>query len=243
MLGLIDDCRYRLHIQYGISNPHDEQVQSVALSDINNILQQVGKSLDDGNLPRPRIDINNITGIPCIIAEERENNLELMHLWAEGYALAMVKQRTILDTICVAVELSHGALFFIDGSGGTGKTFVENLQLTWVPVNCRIALAVASSGITATLLYNGCMSRSLFHIPIDVQRESVCTVPAHSALAQIFRFMALIVWDEVSSQHQYGFKAVNRMLQDIRKSNQWFGGIPIVFEGKTGINAIVNKHR
>ena len=46
-------------------------------------------------------------------------------------------------------------LFFIDGPGGTGKTFTYNALLAAVRAEGGIALAVASSGVAALLLPGG----------------------------------------------------------------------------------------
>ena len=229
---LSDDCRYKLQRQFYIQDPNYEQVESLALHEINIILQRFGKSLSDYCLPNPSYSFNDIIGIPRIIAEEKASNpQELLDLWADGYQSANIEQQNILDTIQAAIESGCGGLFFIDGPGGTGKTFVENLLLNWVQGNSQIALAVASSGIASILLHHGRTSHSRFQIPIDIQPESVCAVSAQSSLATLLRFTKLIIWDEISSQNRYCFEAVDRTLKDICKSDKWFGGIPVVFAG------------
>ena len=45
--------------------------------------------------------------------------------------------------------------FFLDAPGGTGKTFLISLILAEIRSNNGIALAVALSGIAATLLDGG----------------------------------------------------------------------------------------
>ena len=166
---LSDDCRYRLQRQFNIIDPNQDQIESFALHEIEIILQRSGKSLTDYHLPSPTIDFNNLNRVPRIIAEETvDNPQELLDLWTQGYQIATSEQRTILDTICTAVTSGHGGLFFVDGPGGTGKTFVENLLLNWVRGNSKIALAVASSGIASTLLHHGRTSHSRFRIPIDI---------------------------------------------------------------------------
>ncbi|XP_044596943.1 uncharacterized protein LOC123273567 [Cotesia glomerata] len=50
------------------------------------------------------------------------------------------------------ISAGQGGFFFLDASGGTGKTFVISLILAEIRSNNGIALAVASSGIAATLL-------------------------------------------------------------------------------------------
>jgi len=97
---------------------------------------------------------------------------------------------------------------------------VENLLLNWVRENSQIALAVASSGIASILLHHGRTSHSRFHIPIDIQPESVCGISAQSGLTELLRLINLIIWDEISSQHRYCFEAVNRTLQDLRKNDE-----------------------
>jgi hypothetical protein len=49
----------------------------------------------------------------------------------------------------------EGKTFFFDASRGTGKTFLINLLLSKIKTERKIALAVSSSGIPATLLEGG----------------------------------------------------------------------------------------
>ena len=64
-------------------------------------------------------------------------------------------QRHAFNTIMTAVDSKEGGLFFLDAPGGTGKTFLLNLLLARVRQEKEIAVAVASSGIAATLLTGG----------------------------------------------------------------------------------------
>lgn len=59
--------------------------------------------------------------------------------------------QVVYDTILQSVLQDTGELFFLDAPGGTGKTFMLNLLLTKLHVERIISLAVASSGIAATL--------------------------------------------------------------------------------------------
>jgi hypothetical protein len=219
-------------MQFHISNPSHEQVEELALREIDTILQQFGKTLSDYHLPEPSLGFDNFIGVSQIIATEMADDpLALLESWAHGYQSANAEQKTILDEIRLDIAMGQNTLFFIDGPGGTGKTFVENLLLSWVRSQHDIALAVASSGIASILLHHGRTSHSRFHIPIDIQPESVCAIPAQSTVAELLRRTKLIIWDEVSSQHRYCFEAVDRTLKDICKSSKWFGGIPVVFAG------------
>ena len=91
------------------------------------------------------------------------------------------------DTIFEAVEQRRGSLFFLDGFGGTGKTFVINLTLARVRSQGKIALAVASSGIAAKLLDGGTTAHSRFKIPIQINETSTCEIKAQDPLADLIK--------------------------------------------------------
>ena len=93
---------------------------------------------------------------------------QLRDKWETDYPRTTREQKGIIDTIIAAVDAGRGGLFFIDGPGGTGKTFVENLMLARVRSRHHVALAVASSGIASILLAGGRTSHSRFKIPLDI---------------------------------------------------------------------------
>ena len=67
-------------------------------------------------------------------------------------------------------------IFFINASGGYGKTFLLETILLSVQSLGKIALAVASSGIAAELLEGGRTAHSRFEIPIPISDESMCSI-------------------------------------------------------------------
>jgi ATP-dependent DNA helicase PIF1 len=137
-----------------------------------------------------------------------------------------------LDCEPSTTPTESSSLFFIDGPGGTGKTFTENLLLSYVRGHRNIALSVASSGIAALLLLNGRTAHSRFKIPLQLDSQSRCPVSVQTDLAQLFRRTDLIIWDEAPAQHRNCFMAVDRMLRDVRNRDEWFGGITTIFSGK-----------
>jgi hypothetical protein len=141
------------------------------------------------------------------------------------------KQRDAYNSVMTSVRAQEGRLFFLDGPGGTGKTFVENLLLSRVRSQGGIALAVASSGIAALLLNGGRTAHSMFSIPIQCDHNSICEVDKEGEKADLFRQAQLIIWDEASMQHRYAYEAVDRMLQDVRSDSRSFGGITVLFAG------------
>lgn len=125
-----------------------------------------------------------------------------------------------------------GQLFFLDGPGGTGKTFVYNTVCHKIRSEGWIVLCVASSGIAALLLRGGRTAHSMFKIPVEnLTDESHCAIMKEGLLAGLLRITRLIIWDEAGMQHRYAPEAVDRTLRDLRNCDQPFGGITVVFGG------------
>ena len=79
------------------------------------------------------------------------------------------QRKTAYDTIMKAVYDGIGGIFFIDAPGGTGKTFLISLILDTIRTQSQIALAVAFSGIAATLLEGGRTTNSALKLPLNLQ--------------------------------------------------------------------------
>uniref|UniRef100_A0A3Q7EVU2 ATP-dependent DNA helicase n=1 Tax=Solanum lycopersicum TaxID=4081 RepID=A0A3Q7EVU2_SOLLC len=90
-----------------------------------------------------------------------------------------------------------GRAFFIDGPGGTGKSFLYRALLATVRYRGFIALATASSGVAALLHPGGRTAHSRFKIPINIEGKFSCNISKQSSLASLIRDAKLIVWDEI----------------------------------------------
>uniref|UniRef100_A0A8D8QT90 ATP-dependent DNA helicase n=1 Tax=Cacopsylla melanoneura TaxID=428564 RepID=A0A8D8QT90_9HEMI len=122
---------------------------------------------------------------------------------------------------------------FLDAPGGTGKTFLINLLLAYVRQNKQIAIAVASSGIAATLLAGGKTAHSAFKLPLNLNycELPVCNISKQSNMAKILQHCKLIVWDECTMAHKGGIEALNRTLQDLRGNKELMGGLTVLLAG------------
>ena len=63
--------------------------------------------------------------------------------------------------------------FFVDGPGGTGKTYLYMALLAKLRSMDHIAVATATSGIAASIMPGGRTTHSGFKIPIKLQDNSV----------------------------------------------------------------------
>ena len=74
-------------------------------------------------------------------------------------------------------------IFFVDGPGGTGKTFLYRTLLANLRKLGHIAIATATSGIAVALLLSGKTAHSRFKIPLTPDASSTCSISIQSDLA------------------------------------------------------------
>ncbi|XP_050065740.1 uncharacterized protein LOC126554747 [Aphis gossypii] len=165
--------------------------------------------------------------------ELQYSTVEMAAIVARNVPLMNEEQRTIYDRIMLAVSAGQGGFFFLNAPGGTGKTFVISLILAEIRSNNGIALAVASSGIAATLLDGGKTAHSVFKLPLNIQNnpDAVCNIKKQSSMATVLKRCKIIIWDECTMAHKHSLEALNRTLKDIKNSDKLFGGTLLVLSG------------
>ncbi len=95
----------------------------------------------------------------------------------------------------------EGKLFFVYGSGGTGKTFVWTMLLFRLQGQGKIMLTVASSRIASLLFLGSRIAHSRFKIPIDLHDELICNITQQMKVAELVGKADLIIWDEAPMMH------------------------------------------
>ncbi|GJU91462.1 hypothetical protein Tco_1303885, partial [Tanacetum coccineum] len=117
------------------------------------------------------------------------------------------------------------------------KTFLWETLAASIRRRVDIVLNVESSGIASLLMSGGRTAHSRFHISINIDETSTCSISAQSDLGALLKKCKLIIWDEAPMANKHCFKALDRSLRDIlRKSrydtcDQPFGNMTMVFEG------------
>nr|XP_015922188.2 ATP-dependent DNA helicase pif1-like [Parasteatoda tepidariorum] len=138
----------------------------------------------------------------------------------------ILEQRTAYGTIINAISNKSCGLYFLDAPAGTGKTFLISIILATIRPQNNIALAIASSGIAATLLDGSQTAHSALKLPLNVQVIEIptCNISKDSGRGKVLRSCQLIIWDECTMAHKKSFEALNRTLKDLRGYEQLFGG-------------------
>ena len=170
-----------------------------------------------------------------ILEELAYDQLECQQRSEEARRKANAEQRRVIDEVRRAVDnpedFALPRVFFVDGPGGTGKTFLENALLDGVRGQGKVALAMAFSGIAAQLLVGGRTSHSRTKCPLHLHEDTICNMVKQSDEAAILREAALIIWDEASMIHRYMLEAVDRLLRDVTDIDNPFGGKTILLAG------------
>jgi hypothetical protein len=160
----------------------------------------------------------------CIIeVNEEDNNL---------HKSLNTKQMAAYKTIISTVDSPNGGVFFIDGPGGTGKTFLYRALLGTVLSQDKISIATATSGVATSIMPGGWTTHSRFKIPINIDEGGYCIFTKQSGIAKLLRGASLILWDEVSMTKRHAIEAFDISLRDILDKEELpFGGKTVAFGG------------
>ena len=194
-----------------------------------------GQVLTEYGLPAPdRSHPASSTDLPREVAlEYAYDRDELQQMVDHRTPLLTLDQRTAYDAILQLARDETGSIVFLDAPGGTGKTFLLNLLLAKIRLQGDIAIAVASSGIAATLLSGGKTAHSTFKLPLNLHNTDrpTCNIKRGTARAELLRRAKIIVWDECTMSHKQALEALNRTLQDLQHNELLMGGLLLVLAG------------
>ncbi|KAI3764815.1 hypothetical protein L2E82_14832 [Cichorium intybus] len=219
---LWDDHYDSLSEDYRKQYNNSEIVQNLVLIDIRVLLQSLGKNLNDFDLPIVNADVNVESRGYRDVQEEYSIVVEYEDLHARDSLNP--DQKFAYNEIMRHVDENISGVFFIDGPGGTGKTFLYKALLANIRARGFIALATATSGVAANNMPGGRTAHSRFKIPINLDNNSMCSIKKQSGTAQLLREAKVIIWDEASMAKRQAVEAVDRTMQDITGDKLPFGG-------------------
>ena len=142
------------------------------------------------------------------------------------------EQRAAYDEIMSSVDTEDGGLFFMDGPGGTGKTYLYRALLATICSQKKIAIATATSSVVASIMPGGRTAHSRFKIPLTIDNGAFCTFMKQSGTTKLLQASSLIIWDKASMTKRQSVKALDNSLHDIMDRPELpFGGKTVVFGG------------
>ncbi|XP_075633805.1 ATP-dependent DNA helicase PIF1-like [Castanea sativa] len=199
------------------------------LNDLEALLLQHGKHIMEYDLPISTGECDNDSTVPRLIQDE----LTIPNVDEEFTLIEKLNndQRVAYQTIMTVIDHKESMIFFINGPGGTGKTFLYHTILATLRKTDHIAIAIATSGIAATLLPSGRTAHSRFKIPLTPSASSTCSISKQSDLAELIRCATIIIWDEAPMVNRRALESLDRTFKDIMEVNLPFGGNVLILGG------------
>ena len=204
--------RYLRQVGYKVS--FDQVPAHLTDGWINAVLEEIDGYLRAAGIPDGLADKSRFPGFPAIdhgsepladaLAMEHFDEASCAKYVADHEGLLNDAQRAIYEEVLDAVECEDEGpkAFFVDGPGGTKKTYLFNFILSRVRSagngvhDPAVAIAVATSGVAALLLPGGRTAHSRFRIPIKVEKGTVLPIAPFSALGRVIKRARVIIWDE-----------------------------------------------
>ncbi|XP_043469512.1 uncharacterized protein LOC122503140 [Leptopilina heterotoma] len=223
--------KFKEHMIFDNNLPVEISLQKSLLL-INEVFNFHGFTLHQFGLPN--IDLKILEDYSSV--DKKGNALTLQLLKEEANNLIESlndEQRQVFNDVMMAVHNDEydSRYFFLDGPGGSGKSYLHNTIITTVESEEIVVLSVAWTGIAANLLKGGRTSHSMFKFPIPINEDSTCNISGMSKHAELLRSAKIIIWDEISMAPKYALQAMESMLRDITKCNKPFGGKVILLSG------------
>uniref|UniRef100_A0A453JVC8 ATP-dependent DNA helicase n=1 Tax=Aegilops tauschii subsp. strangulata TaxID=200361 RepID=A0A453JVC8_AEGTS len=158
---------------YRRSNPSKVAAEQLVLIDIRNMLQSMGKEIESFPLPDIQEEYDTSIGVTREIFEESTIELNVEDTYLSDSLNS--DQRAAYDEIMSAIDRDEGGVFFVDGPGGTGKTFLYRALLAMVRGQKKIAIATATSSVAASIMPGGRTAHSRFKIPLGIDDGGCCS--------------------------------------------------------------------
>ncbi|CAH2102670.1 unnamed protein product [Euphydryas editha] len=154
-----------------------------------------GKTLLQFGLHSPIRDERFIVTNRQYLRELVYDTVYLTKVVTENVPKLNLEQKKVYDEILNSIISDSGQLYFLDAPGGTN--FLINLLLAKIRSEKNIAIAVASSGIAATLIDGGKTAHSAFKIPLNLgySESLLCNISKQSDMAHVLREAKIIIWE------------------------------------------------
>jgi len=141
------------------------EIEDICLTTNNKVLIQRGMVV-------PRRSGNDLYDRD-LVREQQFNANDLRAFVEANEQLLFAEQKLVNKSTASAVLNGRSGLFFLDAPGGTGKTFLISLLLAYIRSQGGISLALASLGISATLLDGGRTTHSALKLPLEMHFAEV----------------------------------------------------------------------
>jgi hypothetical protein len=146
----------------------------------------------------------------------------------QGHAMDDIKRMIDAEI----TEMKNGKCVFVDGPGGSGKTFLYTCVTHYAFSKNKRVCCMAWSGIAAQLLINGRTVHNCCRLPLHCERgEVACKVGPDTVVGKELATYDVFILDEASMVPKYAFDAIDKLLRELHDPTQPFGGVVMLLGG------------
>ena len=205
-----------------------EVSEQLALHDIRSIYN----STTSASFNLLQLPIDPAFNPSSILNNENDDVIHSRQLSESMVATLNQAQLHAYNTIMGAIQNpSSNNVFFIDGPGGSGKTYLYNTLLHSMKGRNISFLAVSWTGVAAMLLLEGKTSHVGFRLPLFIDESTTIKVKRNSKMWKKIYESKVIVWDEISLVGKHAFDAVDRLCRYVMGNDNPFGQKCVVVGG------------
>lgn len=212
----------------------DQQCADLALHEIKMLLLRLGSSIESYGIEAPPQPNRDLLPLLSNMAEMHFNALEEAEQLQAKLALIRnnPEQLTIYEKVVNAITNDDELRIFVDGPGGSGKTFLINTIGHFVKSNGKKILVTCWTGIAAALYPQAFTCHYSFGLSVPFEEgKSASNIESTSYKARALQEADIIVIDEVSNLSGLFIETLNTLLQDVTNNKQFFGKKKIIFAG------------
>nr|CAD2195894.1 unnamed protein product [Meloidogyne enterolobii] len=142
------------------------------------------------------------------------------------------EQKEIIEKINnILKETDNKKCIFIDGPGGTGKSYVLKTLYHLARSFKKNICNMAYSGIAATQLQKGRTLHNRFKLPLNIKKTSTSGIEIKSKEAEEIKNTDIFVWDEAPMASRFTLDIIDKKLKEIMNNQMPFGGKIFVLSG------------
>jgi hypothetical protein len=209
----------------------------LAYNKIEQILIRNGTNFRDFEM-EPSFEINEEDLIDVTLTQPDTSPNELtieqyQELGQEMYETLNEDQKKIVDELLEIFNINELRMNcnFIDGPGGTGKTFIYKTLYNILKGMDKNVINMAYTGIAATLLPKGKTIHGVFALGINITPETTSGILKGTKAEKVLKETHVFIIDEASMVSKDILKIMDQTLREVMNSNVPFGGKLMLFGG------------
>jgi hypothetical protein len=125
------------------------------IDSLTTLFYKSGGNINDFNIPKKSLGSSSYQDNYLIDEELTDDIYGLLASSETMISQLNAEQCEAFNIIIADILHSKGGFYFVSGYGGTGKTFLWNVNISFLRAQRKIVLSVASSGVASLLLSRG----------------------------------------------------------------------------------------